>query len=66
MEINTNYNQANDILSSEIKAQQTEAMYQVKLMKMQQDSEAVVGNLLEDTAEISKEAMDKYLSEINA
>ncbi len=66
MEISTNYNQANDILSSEIKAQQTEAMYQVKLMKMQQDSEAVVGNLLEDTAEISKEAMDKYLSEINA
>ena len=66
MEINANYNQANSILESEIKAQQTEALYQVKLAKMMQESEAVVGTLLEDTAEISQEAMEKYLSEINA
>ena len=66
MDISTNYNNVSDLLTSEIKAQQTEAQYQVKLMKMQQESQAVVGNLLEDTAEISKEAMDKYLSEINS
>ena len=29
------------------------------------ESEAVVGDLLEDTAEISQEAMNKYLAEIN-
>ena len=62
MEINTNC--VSDILNSEIKASQTEAVYQVKLMKMMQESEAVSGELLEDTAEISKEAMDKFLSEI--
>lgn len=62
MEINTNC--VSDILNSEIKATQTEAVYQVKLMKMMQESEAVSGELLEDTAEISKEAMDKFLSEI--
>ena len=66
MEISANYNQANSILESEIKAQETEAAYQVKLMKMMQESEAVVGTLLEDTAEISQEAMNRYLSEINA
>lgn len=66
MEINANYAQAQDLITSEAKAQQTEALYQVKLMKMQQNSEAVVGDLLEDTAEISKEAMDKYLAEVNS
>jgi hypothetical protein len=30
---------------------------------MQQQSEAIAGTLLEDTVEISKEAMEKYLSE---
>ena len=33
-------------------------------MKMMQESEQVVGDVLEDTAEISKEAMNKYLAEI--
>ena len=65
MEINANYGQAQDIMQSEMKAQQAEALYQVKLIKMQQQTEEVVGTLLEDTAEISKEAMDKYLAEIN-
>ena len=64
MEINTNYAQAQDLISAEAKAEQTEALYQVKLMKMMQESEQVVGDVLEDTAEISKEAMNRYLAEI--
>ena len=66
MEITANYNQASSILDSEIKAQETEAVYQVKLMKMMQESDAVVGDLLQDTAEISQEAMNRYLAEINS
>ncbi len=66
MDINTNYSQSNDIMSSEVKSQQAEALYQIKLMKMQQEADtAVASTLLEDTAEISQEAMDKYLSELN-
>ena len=64
MEINTNYSQVSDLINSQAKVQETEALYQVKLMKMMQESEQVIGNLLEDTAVISKEAMDKYLAEI--
>lgn len=39
-----------------------QAKYAVKLIKMAQQSEQVIGSILTDTAEISKEAMDKYLS----
>ena len=66
MEITGTSSQIQNYIKQEAKAEQTEAMYQVKLQKMQQESDAVVGDLLQDTAEISKEAMDKYLSEINA
>ncbi len=65
MEINANYGQAQDIMSSEVKSEQAEALYQVKLMKMQQNSDAIVGELLEDTVEISQEAMNKFLAERN-
>ncbi len=41
-----------------------QTQYAVKLIKMMQESQEVVGTLLEDTAEISKEAMEKYLSEL--
>ena len=40
-----------------------EAAYAVKLIKMMQASTEVVGSILEDTAEISKEAMQKFMSE---
>lgn len=43
-----------------------QAQYAVKLIKMAQQSEQVIGSILEDTAEISKEAMDKFLSEAKA
>lgn len=42
---------------------QVEALYAVKLIKMAQESAAVVGTLLEDTAEISREAMERFMSE---
>lgn len=42
---------------------QVEALYAVKLIKMAQQSAAVVGTLLEDTAEISREAMERFMSE---
>ena len=50
-------------LQSVQQEQNIEAQYAVKLFKMAQASEAVAGSLLEDTAEFSKEAMDKFLSE---
>jgi len=58
--------QSQNLINSEIKAEQTKEAYAVKLIKMSQESEEVVGNLIEDTVEFSKEAMDKYLSEVNA
>ena len=66
MEISANYNQSQSILDSEIKAQQTEALYQVKLLKMQQGTQEVVGDLLQDTAEISAEAMERFMAEVKA
>ncbi len=65
MEITGTTSQINDYINQQAKVEETEAMYQIKLMKMQQQSDAVVGTLLEDTAEISQEAMNKYLAEIN-
>ena len=41
-----------------------EALYAVKLFKMAQESDmAVTAELLEDVAEISKEAMEMFMSE---
>jgi len=66
MEITGTTSQIQDYIRQEAKVEEAEANYQVKLLKMQQESDAVVGTLLEDTAEISKEAMDKYLAEVKA
>ena len=63
MEITGTSSQIQDYINQEAKVQETEANYQVKLLKMQQESDAVVGELLEDTLEISQEAMNKYMSE---
>lgn len=55
-----------DMFTQAAKAQeesQVEAMYAVKLFKMAQQSDAVAATLLEDVAEISKEAMEKFMSE---
>ena len=65
MEITGTSGQIQDYINQEARVEQTEAAYQVKLIKMQQQSDAVVGDLLEDTAEISQEAMNRYLAEIN-
>ena len=56
------YNDIAQMTAAEKEAQ-VEAMYAVKLIKMAQASDAVVASLLEDTVEISKEAMQKFLSE---
>ena len=39
-------------------------MYAVKCLLMSRRTDVVAGALLQDTVEISKEAMEKYLSEI--
>ena len=63
MEITGTSSQIQDYIHQEAKVQEAEANYQVKLIKMQQESDAVVGELLEDTLEISQDAMNKYMSE---
>ena len=40
-----------------------QAQYAVKCIKMAQQTEAVAGSLILDTAEISEEAMAKYIEE---
>ena len=58
--------QAQNLIESEIKAEQAKELYGVKLIKMAQESEAVIGNLIEDTVEISQEAMQKFMAEKSA
>ncbi len=43
-----------------------QAEYAVKCMSMAQQSSYVIGDLIQDTVEISAEAMARYTSEINA
>ena len=50
-------------LESVKEQQNVEAQYAVKLFKMAQQSEAVVASVIEDTIEISQDAMNKFLSE---
>lgn len=49
---------------SDMEAGKIEALFAVKLIKMAQQADAVTATLLEDVAEISKEAMDKLMSEL--
>ena len=51
-------------LNSAIQAEQVKALYDVKLAKMAMESEEVIGSVIEDTVEISQEAMNKYLAEV--
>ena len=46
-------------------APQVQAQYAVKCMQMSQQTSYVIGNLIQDTAEISAEAMSKYAAELN-
>lgn len=65
MEITGTTNQIQDFITQQANVEQTEALYQVKLMKMMQDSEKFVGEVLEDTLDISQDAMNRYLSEVH-
>ena len=56
--------QIQDFIRNEAKAEETEAAYQVKLLKMQQESDAVSGQIIEDTLEISQEALNRCLAEM--
>ena len=57
--------QIQDYIRNEAKAEETEAAYQIKLLKMQQEAEAVPGQIIEDTLEISQEAIDRCIAEMN-
>lgn len=50
-------------IASAMQSGEIDAQYAVKLIKMAQQSDAIVATLLEDTVEISEEAMEKFLSE---
>ena len=45
-------------------SQEVQSMYAVKCMLMSRQTEMAASSILLDTAEISQEAMDKYLSEL--
>jgi len=67
MEINfqgTN-SQIQDFIRNEAKAEETEAAYQIKLLKMQQESDAIAGQVIEDTLEISQEALNRCRAEMS-
>ena len=42
---------------------EVQAQYAVKCIQMARQSDAVVGELIQDTVEISQEAMQKYIAE---
>ena len=67
MEINfqgTN-SQIQDFIRNEAKSEETEAAYQIKLLKMQQESDAIAGQVIEDTLEISQEALNRCRAEMS-
>ena len=43
--------------------QETKASYLASLVRLQQASDTIVGHIITDTAEISQNAMNKFLSE---
>ena len=62
--VGSNYTDIINMATDKIEEQSgVEAQYAVKLIKMAQQSEAIVGSILEDTVEISQEAMQKFISE---
>ena len=52
-------------LRDSIMSQSIDTQLAVKCIKMAHESDKVIGSLIEDTAEISKDAMNRYLAEIN-
>ena len=56
--------QIQDYIRNEAKAEEADAAYQIKLLKMQQESDAIGGQIIEDTLEISQEALDRCRAEM--
>ena len=44
-------------------SEEVQALYAIKCLKMAQETTGVLGDLIEDTVEISDEAMQKFLAE---
>ena len=63
MEITGTSSQIQDFIAQQANVEQTEALYQVKLMKMAQEAESTVSDVLTDTLELSQDAINKYMSE---
>ena len=57
--------QIQDYIRGEAKVEEAEAAYQIKLLKMQQESDAIGGQIIEDTLEISQEALDRCIADMN-
>ncbi len=51
-------------LSGSALTPEVQAQYAVRCIQMARQTDAIVGTLIEDTVEISKEAMDKFVAEI--
>ena len=64
MEITGTTSQIQDYIRGEASVEETEAMYQVKLLQMQRESELVAGQIIEDTLDISQEALDKCIADM--
>ena len=43
-----------------------QALYAIQCIKMAQESTEILGSIIQDTVEVSQEAMEKYLAEIQA
>ncbi len=56
--------QIQDYIRNEAKTEEAEAAYQIKLLKMQQESDAIAGQVIEDTLEISQEALNRCRAEM--
>lgn len=64
MEITGTSSQIRDYVRDEASVEETEALYQVKLLKMQRESQLVAGQIIEDTLDISQEALNKCIADM--
>lgn len=49
--------------SGSLSPEEIQMMYTVKMIQMMRESEEVVGSIIQDTVEISQEAMEKFGAE---
>ena len=61
--VGSNYSDLATQIAEAKEQAEVEALYAVKLFKMAQQSDIVAGSIIEDAVEISREAMQKFISE---